>query len=100
MSRVPAEEWKEMITQDKLKKKVPSKFMFTRHTCGVCRDGIRFQTAWQYEHEDEAEGGYGMCDFIYSYVCKKCAPTREQVLFLSLNFPKDMPKYKHTVHYM
>jgi len=98
MCRIPADEWarqrEKQEEAEKLKKKFYSEFLFRRHTCGICRDGIRFQSAWVYHHEDEEYGGYGFADLVVSYICKKCAPTREQAAFLSVNFPKDMPKYK------
>lgn len=95
---IPADEWKEMMRQDKINKKIPSRFLFRRYTCGICESGIRFQSAWQYDHEEE--GGYGYVETTFSYICKQCAPTREQLLFMSLNFGNNMSKYTSTVHYM
>jgi len=99
-TKIPAKEWKEIMEQKKLAKKIPSKFLFRRHTCGICQDGIKFRTAWKWYHEDEGEGGYGSYTYVFSYICKQCAPTREQLVFMSLNFKRDMPKYQYTKWYM
>lgn len=97
--KIPADEWKKQLQKQRekaaLKKKFPSKFLFRRRTCGVCEDGICFQSVWVFHHEDEEEGGYGWVDEVMSYICKKCAPTREQLSFISLSFPKNMPKYEY-----
>lgn len=86
------------MAQDKLDNKIPWRFLFRRYTCGVCKDGVKLQIVWEFEHE--TQGGYGSVDHIVSYVCRRCAPTREQLIFMSLSFDRDMPKYKYTKHYM
>ena len=87
-----------MMEQKRISKKIPSKFLFRRYTCGLCKDGIRFQSAWRYGHKEE--GGYGSVTYTVSYICKKCAPTREQLIFMSINFNDNMPKYEYTKDYM
>lgn len=92
--KISAKQWEEAIEQKKLKKNTPSKFLFKRYTCGLCKSGIRFQFVWRYTHE--SEWGYGHTTYIYSYICKRCAPTREQLLFMSISFNNNMPKYKYS----
>lgn len=87
-----------MMEQKRISKKIPSKFLFRRYICGLCEDGIKFQSVWKYEHK--SEGGYGSITHIFSYICKKCAPTREQLIFMSINFNDNMQKYEHTVDFM
>ena len=80
--RIPAEEWKQIMKDQKLKRKFPSNFLFARRTCGMCEDGVKFQFVWRFEHE-----GFGSdLEEVFSCICKKCAPTREQLIFISLNF--------------
>lgn len=95
---IQANKWKEMMEQDRINEKIPSEFLFRRYTCGICENGIRFQSVWKYDHEDRM--GYGYSETTFSYICKKCAPTREQLLFMSLNFNNNMHKYIHIVYCM
>ena len=98
--RIPADEWKDIMQNKRLAKRFPSKFLIVRRTCGVCRDGVKFQRVWKFGHEDEGRGGYGSYTEVFSIVCRKCAPTREQLAFMSINFPSDMPRYERHYDYM
>ena len=87
------------MKDQKLKREIPSEFLFRRYVCGMCENGIKFQSAWMFSHE--LDGGYGMTSNHFSNICKQCAPTREQLIFVSLSFNKEnMKKYIRTYHYM
>lgn len=89
-----------MMEQKRIDKEIPSDFLFRRYTCGLCKDGIRFQSVWKYKHKHKIEGGYGSVTYTFSYICKRCAPTREQLIFMSINFNDNMPSFKYTEVFM
>ena len=75
----------ELTEKDKyLKNHIRSSFLTRYRQCGVCKNGIRFQRVWIFTYDRERND-----EKVCSLVCRRCAPTRKQLMFMSISFNKE-----------